>query len=128
MLQLTPTRFYMDPYSNSSLTNMMDALDIFRPSRERIRNQRSLFKISDESENVTYSLIVPGVTKDKFEISIKKNVLKVDWHEEGYEHSQSVVLRNDLDFDQTVAKLENGILSVIVAKEKPETDKIIKIQ
>ena len=128
MLQWTPTRFYMDPHSNSSFVNMMDALDIFRPSREQVRNQRSLFKISDESENVTYSLIVPGVTKDKFEISIKKNVLKVDWTEEGYEHSQSIILRNDLNFDQTVAKLENGILSVIVAKEKPETDKIIKIQ
>jgi HSP20 family molecular chaperone IbpA len=126
MLQRIPTMSYLSPrlfLSNPSVFN----LDTLRTDKNQM-NERSLFKIAEENEKITYSLIAPGVTKDEFQISIKKDVLKVDWREEGYNHSQSVMLQNNLDFDQTIAKLENGILSVMIPKEKPEIDKIIKIQ
>jgi len=95
----------------------------------------------DKEYNVRAEL--PGVTKEDLDIDIDKNHLTINAHREeelkedtkGFrksefkygEFSRTVYFPQEIDVENTKAKLDNGILAIDAPKLKAETDNIKKL-
>ncbi len=74
---------------------------------------------TDES-GWTLSLDVPGVSKEQLTIGIEGQVVRIESLEDAprqYRHAYE--LPQDIDASSSVAKLENGVLTLTLAKKQP---------
>ncbi len=74
---------------------------------------------SDES-GWTLSLDVPGVSKEQLTIAIEGQVVRIESLADAprqYRHAYE--LPQDIDASSSVAKLENGVLTLTLAKKQP---------
>ena len=71
---------------------------------------------------------LPGFSKNDINISVDKNILKIDAKNSKRAYLKNLALTDNCDSDAITADLENGILYVeIPFKTKNETEKVIKI-
>ena len=71
---------------------------------------------------------LPGFSKNDINISVDKNILKIDAKNPKRTYLKNLALTDNCDSDAITADLENGILYVeIPFKTKNETEKAIKI-
>ncbi|MBL0419838.1 Hsp20 family protein [Ramlibacter sp. AW1] len=76
-----------------------------------------------EDENTwTVTLDVPGVSREDLSISVDGAVFRIQTRAEAARaYKVAYELPLEIDADATQAKLENGVLTLILAKRKPES-------
>ncbi|HOJ50763.1 MAG TPA: Hsp20/alpha crystallin family protein [Spirochaetota bacterium] len=106
---------------------------------------RKIVPLTDIIERDNEYIIIsdlPGATKDTLSIDIDKNILtfksavnlngdlKVIYREfeDSFEYERSFRLGNDIDHDGIKAKLENGVLAIVLPKSEKAKPKKIKIE
>ncbi|HCL56575.1 MAG TPA: molecular chaperone Hsp20 [Spirochaetia bacterium] len=86
---------------------------------------------------------IPGVSKETLEIEVEKNTLKIkgspvwesgEWEavyrefKDDYEFERSFEIGDDIDKDNIKAKIENGVLGLVLPKQEKAKPKKIEIQ
>ena len=77
-------------------------------------------KVEQTEEAWTVSLDVPGVTREQLTIDVDGAVVRVATVKEAArQYSAAYELPAEIDAEATSAKLENGVLTLSLAKKKP---------
>lgn len=126
-----------------TFANLID--DFFNDSfSSRLVNSNFKLDIKDQAEQYVIEAEVPGYNRDEISLDVEKGLLtiSVKKEQENQEENNNYVHRErtissmtrrialgDVDEEQLTAKLENGILEIIVPKKpKIETKKTINIE
>ena len=76
--------------------------------------------VTADDKSWTLSLDVPGVTKEQLVIGIEGQVVRIETLAEAPRaYKQAYELPQDIDATTSVAKLENGVLTLTLAKKQP---------
>lgn len=76
--------------------------------------------VSQDDKATTLQLDVPGLTREQLQISIESNVVRLQSVEGAPRQVQRAwELPADIDAAQSTAKLENGVLTLTLAKLEP---------
>ena len=77
-------------------------------------------KVEQSEEAWTVTLDVPGVTREQLTIDVDGAVVRVQTVKDAARQYQAAYeLPADIDAEATAAKLENGVLTLTLAKKKP---------
>lgn len=77
-------------------------------------------KVEQNEEAWTLSLDVPGVTREQLAIDVDGTVARVRTVKEApRQYAAAYELPAEIDAEATSAKLENGVLTLTLAKKKP---------
>lgn len=77
-------------------------------------------KVDQSDDAWTLSLDVPGVTREQLAIEVDGTVVRVTTAKEAARQYQAAYeLPAEIDAEATSAKLENGVLTLTLAKKKP---------
>ena len=77
-------------------------------------------KVEQNDEAWTVSLDVPGVSREQLSIDVDGTVVRVQTAKEAARQYQAAYeLPAEIDAEATAAKLENGVLTLTLAKKKP---------
>ena len=78
------------------------------------------FQVQQDDKAWTVSLDLPGLTKEDLEINIEGTVVRIDTRKEARRQFKAAYeLPQEIDVDATTAKLENGVLTLVLAKKVP---------
>jgi HSP20 family protein len=84
--------------------------------------------VTDNADDFTLSLDMPGVAKDQLDITIEGPVVRIASKEgAARKYRAAYELPQDIDAGRTTAKMENGVLTVVLAKLAP-VDKSVRIE
>jgi HSP20 family molecular chaperone IbpA len=88
---------------------------------------RASLNVQQDDKAWTITLDVPGVTREELAITIEGAVVRIETQKEAKrQYKAAYELPEEIDADATVAKLENGVLTLQLAKKQP-VDKSRKI-
>lgn len=91
-------------------------------------NGRLGFDVQQDDKAWTVTLDVPGITRDDLAITIEGSIVRIETRPEAKrQYKAAYELPEEIDADATVAKLENGVLTLQLAKKQP-VDKSRKIE
>jgi HSP20 family protein len=77
-------------------------------------------KVEQSEEAWTLSLDVPGVSREQLSIDVDGSVVRVQTAKEApRQYGAAYELPAEIDAEATSAKLENGVLTLTLAKKKP---------
>jgi HSP20 family molecular chaperone IbpA len=80
-----------------------------------------------EDKPLELSFDVPGVTREQLSIGIEGNVIRIETLPEAKrQYKAAYELPQDIDVAKSEAKLENGVLTLKLAKVQPES-KAVKL-
>ena len=83
-------------------------------------NVPSNFKVEQDEKAWTVTLDAPGIAKDELSINIEGNIVRLETKPEAKRQLKAAYeLPQEIDVDATTAKLENGVLSLVLAKKQP---------
>lgn len=96
----------------------------FDRSFERFFNDAtSGLKVEQDDKAFTVSLDVPGVAREDLSINIEDSVVRIETKAEAKRQFKAAYeLPTELDADASGAKLENGVLTLTLAKKVPVTN------
>jgi HSP20 family molecular chaperone IbpA len=78
------------------------------------------FNVEQDDKAWTLSLDVPGLAKEDLSISIEGSVVRIESKPEARRQLKAAYeLPQEIDADATSAKLENGVLTLVLAKKQP---------
>ncbi len=78
------------------------------------------FEIQQDDKTWTVSLDLPGLAKEDLEINIEGTVVRIDTRQEARRQFKAAYeLPQEIDVDATTARLENGVLTLVLAKKVP---------
>jgi HSP20 family protein len=78
------------------------------------------FNIEQDDKTWTVSLDLPGVAKDDLSVAIEGTIVRIETKTEAKRQFKAAYeLPQDIDAGASVAKLENGVLSLTLAKQVP---------
>ena len=98
----------------------------FDRSFERFFNTLG-FDVKEDDKAWTLSFDMPGVSREDLNISVEGAVVRIETRAEAQrQYKAAYELPADIDADATVAKLENGVLTLALGKKQP-VDKSRKI-
>jgi len=81
--------------------------------------QRSL-QLEQDEKAWTVTLDVPGLAKDELSIGIENNIVRIDSKADAKRQFKAAYeLPQDIDVSASDAKLENGVLTLKLAKKAP---------
>lgn len=99
----------------------------FDRSFERFFNSLG-FDVKEDEKAWTLSFDLPGVARDDLNISIDGAVVRIETRAEAKrQYKAAYELPEEIDADATGARLENGVLTLTLAKKQP-VDKSRKIE
>jgi len=99
----------------------------FDTSFERFFNTLG-FDVKQDEKAWTLSLDLPGVARSDLDISIEGAIVRIETKAEAQrQYKAAYELPEEIDADATSAKLENGVLTLALAKKQP-VDKSRKIE
>ena len=85
----------------------------FRPATERV-------KVEQGEQGWTLNLDLPGVAREQLTVEVDGSVVRIQTVAEAPRQFQAAYeLPEPIDAEATVAKLENGVLTLTLAKQKP---------
>ncbi len=78
------------------------------------------FHLQEDDKTWTVSLDLPGVTREDLKIQVDGAVVRIETRPEAPRtYKAAYELPQDIDVDGTQAKLENGVLTLTLAKPAP---------
>lgn len=84
-------------------------------------------RIEQDDKSYTLSFDMPGIAKEQLSIGIEGNVVRLESLPEATrQYKAAYELPLDIDVATSVAKLENGVLTLKLAKKLPES-KVTKL-
>jgi HSP20 family molecular chaperone IbpA len=84
------------------------------------RNAASGLNVQQDDKAWTVSLDLPGVAREDLNISIEGPVVRIETRTEAPRQFKAAYeLPQEIDVDATTAKLENGVLTLALAKKAP---------
>ena len=84
------------------------------------RNAASGLNVQQDDKAWTVSLDLPGVAREDLNISIEGTVVRIETRTEAPRQFKAAYeLPQEIDVDATTAKLENGVLTLALAKKAP---------
>jgi HSP20 family protein len=84
-------------------------------------------RIEQDDKTYTLSFDMPGIAKEQLSIGIEGNVVRLETLPEATrQYKAAYELPLDIDVTASVAKLENGVLTLKLAKKLPES-KVTKL-
>ncbi len=86
------------------------------------------FKVGDENGNLILSLDLPGFKQGEVDVQLEKSVLTVRAKNEEDEIEQSITVGDDVDPDLIDAKLENGLLKLVLPRRESAKARKIAIK
>lgn len=98
------------------------AFDRFFADTVRSAEQQTATQNTQDEQAYTLSFDVPGVTREQLSIGIEGNVIRLETLPEAQrQYKAAYELPQDIDVAASEAKLENGVLTLKLAKLKPES-------
>jgi HSP20 family protein len=83
-------------------------------------NAAQSFNVEQDDKAWTVTLDVPGIAKDDLAINIEGTVVRIETRQEAKRQFKAAYeLPQEIDVDATSAKLENGVLTLALAKKVP---------
>lgn len=83
-------------------------------------NTRRGFNVEQDDKTWTLTLDVPGIAKEDLSIHIEGPIVRIETKAEAKRQLKAAYeLPQEIDVDATVAKLENGVLTLVLAKKQP---------
>ncbi len=83
-------------------------------------NLKPGFNVEQDDKAWTVTLDLPGVAKDELSINIEGSIVRIETRKEAKRQFKAAYeLPQDIDADASVAKLENGVLALTLAKKVP---------
>lgn len=80
------------------------------------------FKVEQDDKAWTMSLDLPGVSREDLNITIDGAVVRIETKAEAKrQYKTAYELPEEIDAANTTAKLENGVLTLALAKKQPES-------
>jgi HSP20 family protein len=77
-------------------------------------------KVETDDASYTLSFDVPGITKDQLSLGIEGNIVRLESKADApRQYRAAYELPQDIDVAASDAKLENGVLTVKLAKKEP---------
>ena len=78
------------------------------------------FDVEQDDKAWTLTLDVPGVAKEDLSINIEGPIVRIETRPEAKRQLKAAYeLPQEIDVDATAAKLENGVLTLVLAKKQP---------
>lgn len=76
--------------------------------------------VEQDDKAWTVTLDAPGIAKDELSISIEGNIVRLETKPQARRQLKAAYeLPQEIDVDATTARLENGVLSLVLAKKQP---------
>ncbi|MDO8755897.1 MAG: Hsp20/alpha crystallin family protein [Polaromonas sp.] len=95
------------------------SLERFLEETQLVSRQKSCDVAQDE-KSYTLSFDVPGIAKDHLTIGIEGSIVRIETKEGApRQYRQAYELPQELDVASSEAKLENGVLTLKLAKQVP---------
>ncbi|MEJ7930939.1 Hsp20/alpha crystallin family protein [Ramlibacter sp. AN1015] len=98
----------------------------FNPRFQRFVNaafvgaQSAAPRVQDDDKAWTVSLDVPGVAREDLEINVEGAIVRIQTRQEASrQYKAAYELPQDIDVEATTARLENGVLTLTLAKQQP---------
>jgi HSP20 family protein len=81
---------------------------------------RRAVEVTQDEQAWTVSIDVPGIAREELAINVEGAVVRIDTKAEAKRQFKAAYeLPQDIDVDATSAKLDNGVLTLRLAKKKP---------
>jgi HSP20 family molecular chaperone IbpA len=78
------------------------------------------FDVKEDEKSFTLSLDVPGISREDLAISVEGAVVRIETKGEAKrQYKAAYELADEIDAEATTAKLENGVLTLTLAKKVP---------
>ena len=82
-------------------------------------NAASGFKIEQDDKAWTVSLDLPGIAREDLAINVEGTIVRIETRAEAVRPFKAAYeLPQEIDVDATAAKLENGVLTLTLAKKQ----------
>lgn len=83
-------------------------------------NGRRDFDVQEDEKAWTITLDMPGVTREDLAIAIEAAMVRIETREQAKrQYKAAYELPQDIDADASAARLENGVLTLTLAKKVP---------
>lgn len=83
-------------------------------------NSPSGFNVEQDDKAWTVTLDAPGIAREDLSINVEGAIVRIETKPEAKRQLKAAYeLPQDIDVDATSAKLENGVLTLILAKKVP---------
>ena len=77
-------------------------------------------QLKEEEQAWTVTLDMPGIAREDLSITVEGPVVRLETRQEAArQYKAAYELPQDIDVEATNAKLENGVLTLTLAKQKP---------
>ncbi|HSV46027.1 MAG TPA: Hsp20 family protein [Ramlibacter sp.] len=78
------------------------------------------FDVAQDDKAWTVTLDVPGIAREDLAINVEGAIVRIETRQEAKRQFKAAYeLPQEIDVDATVAKLENGVLTLTLAKKQP---------
>jgi HSP20 family protein len=78
------------------------------------------FKVEQDEKAWTVTLDLPGVAREDLSINVEGSIVRIETKAEAKRQVKAAYeLPQEIDVEATNAKLENGVLSLVLAKKQP---------
>lgn len=99
----------------------------FADAARGVEQQQAASPTAQDEQAYTLSFDVPGVSREQLSIGIEGNVIRIETLPEAQrQYKAAYELPQDIDVANSEAKLENGVLTLKLAKVQPES-KVTKL-
>ncbi len=88
------------------------------------RTPRFYWSRNEETDEVTLTFEMPGISKKDVDVKINENRLTVVGRNNRRYFKRELVFRNAIDPKSVSAKMENGVLALTIKPEQPEVHTI----
>ena len=108
--------FYAPVRRNRTLSTSFPSFDT---SFERFFHTLG-FEAKQDDKAVTLSFDLPGIAREDLNITVEGAVVRLETKSEAKrQYKAAYELPEEIDTDATTAKLENGVLTLVLAKKVP---------
>lgn len=110
------------PY-HSLIGNYTDTFYYYHPYLNNWLNQPT-----QDDEKYTYTINIPGMTKNDVNITITNNCMTIKASNDTNNFENDCILPKLCDIENITAKVEHGVLNIYIPKLTQEPTRIINIQ
>ncbi len=105
--------------THMSHVNALRSLDRLLDQQLAAPRQKS-YRLTQDEQSYTLSFDVPGIAKEQLSIGIEGSVVRIESQADATrQYKAAYELPQDIDVNASDAKLENGVLTLKLAKKTP---------